>query len=98
MNINGDHWFCYPAKVGESLAYIYFHKDYMSHGVSLCNLFEMARKEECRGRKPDLVYVFGASDDDNDLKTVFYHDKENDIMLGYINHSDEVDYFGYIRK
>ena len=97
-NINGDHWFCYPAKVGESLAYIYFHKDYMSHGISLCNLFEMARKEECRGRKPDLVYVFGASDDDNDLKTVFYHDKENDIMLGYINHSDEVDYFGYIKK
>jgi len=70
----------------------------MAHGISLCNLFEMARKEECRGRKPDLIYVFGASDDENELKTVFYHDKENDIMLGYINHSDEVDYFGYMKK
>ena len=97
-NMNKDHWFCYPAKVGESLAYIYFHRDYMEHGITLCNLFEMARKEECRGRKPDIIYVFGATDDGEELKTVFYDDKENDIMLGYINHSDKIDYFGYMKK
>ena len=97
-NLNSDHWFCYPAKIGESLAYIYFHREFMSHGISLCNLFEMARKEECRGRKPDLIYVFGASDDEDELKTVFYYDKENDIMLGYVNQSEEVDYFGYMKK
>lgn len=99
-NINEDHWFCYPAKVGELLAYIYFHRDYMAHGITLCNLFEMARKEECRGRKPDMIYVFGANDEDGDegLKTVFYDDKENDIMLGYVNHSEEIDYFGYMKK
>ena len=83
-NINSDHWFCYPAKIGESLAYVYFHRDYMEHGITLCNLFEMARKEECRGRKPDIVYVFGATDDNEELKTVFYEDKKNDIMLGYV--------------
>ena len=97
-NINKDHWFCYPAKVGESLAYIYFHRDYMEHGITLCNLFEMARKEECRGRKPDMIFVFGASDDGDELKTVFYDDKKNDIMLGYINHSEKIDYFGYMKK
>ena len=99
-NINEDHWFCYPAKVGELLAYIYFHRDYMAHGITLCNLFEMARKEECRGRKPDMIYIFGANDEDGDegLKTVFYDDKENDIMLGYVNHSEEIDYFGYMKK
>lgn len=99
-HINEDHWFCYPAKVGELLAYIYFHRDYMAHGITLCNLFEMARKEECRGRKPDMIYVFGANDEDGDdgLKTVFYDDKENDIMLGYVNHSEEIDYFGYMKK
>ena len=99
-NINEDHWFCYPAKVGELLAYIYFHRDYMAHGITLCNLFEMARKEECRGRKPDMIYVFGANDEDGDegLKTVFYDDKENEIMLGYVNHSEEIDYFGYMKK
>ena len=96
--INKDHWFCYPAKIGESLAYIYFHRDYMEHGITLCNLFEMARKEECTNRKPDIIYVYGASDDGDELKTVFYDDVENDIMLGYINHSEKVDYFGYIKK
>ena len=97
-NLNKDHWFCYPAKVGELLAYIYFHRDFMEHGITLCNLFEMARIEECRGRKPDIIYVFGATDDEDDLKTVFYDDEENNIMLGYINHSEEFDYFGYMKK
>lgn len=98
ISLNRDHWFCYPAKVGELIAFIYFHRDFMQHGITLCNLFEMARLEEYRGKKPDLVYVFGARDNDGDKKTVFYDDKENDIMVGYINHSEEIDYFGYMKK
>ena len=97
-HITKDHWFCYPAKVGELLAYVYFHRDFMEHGVTLCNLFEMAKVEECRGRKPDMIYVFGATDEDEELKTVFYDDKDNNIMLGYVNYSDEIDYFGYMKK
>lgn len=98
-NINKEHWFCYPAKIGESLAYIYFHRDYMEHGITLCNLFEMARTEEIRGRRPDIVFVFGANDENRkDLKTVFYNDDKNDMMLGYINHSEKIDYFGYMKK
>ena len=85
--INKEHWFCYPAKVGELLAYVYFHRDFMEHGITLCNLFEMAKRDECRNRKPDIIYVFGGTDKEDDFKTVFYDDVENDIMLGYINHS-----------
>lgn len=96
-HINKDHWFCYPAKVGELIAYVYFHRDFMNHGITLCNLFEMAKREECRGRRPDIVYVFGINDGE-DLKTVFYDDEENNIMLGYINYSEEIDYFGYMKK
>ena len=96
-HINKDHWFCYPAKVGELLAYVFFHRDFMNHGITLCNLFEMAKREECRGRRPDIVYVFGINDGE-DLKTVFYDDEENNIMLGYINYSEEIDYFGYMKK
>ena len=96
--LNKEHWFCYPAKVGELIAFIYFHRDYMQHGITLCNLFEMARVEEYRGKKPDLVYVFGANDNTGKKKTVFYDDKENDIMVGYVNHSEEIDYFGYMKK
>ena len=96
-HINKDHWFCYPAKFGELIAYVYFHRDFMNHGITLCNLFEMAKREECRGRRPDIVYVFGINDGE-DLKTVFYDDEENNIMLGYINYSEEIDYFGYMKK
>lgn len=96
--INKEHWFCYPAKVGELLAYVYFHRDFMEHGITLCNLFEMAKRDECRNRKPDIIYVFGGTDKEEDFKTVFYDDVENDIMLGYINHSDQIDYFGYMKK
>ena len=96
-HINKDHWFCYPAKVGELIAYVYFHRDFMNHGITLCNLFEMAKREECRGRRPDIVYVFGINDGE-DLKTVFYDDEENNIMLGYINYSEVIDYFGYMKK
>lgn len=97
-DINKDHWFCYPAKIGGLLTFIYFHRDFMEHGITLCNLFEMARSEETRGRKPDIVYVFGAKDEGEEFKTVFYDDEKNNIMLGYINHSEKIDYFGYIKK
>ncbi|EOG6175006.1 phosphoenolpyruvate carboxykinase [Clostridium perfringens] len=97
-HINSEEWFCYPAKVGELLAYVYFHRDFMSHGISLCNLFDLATVEECRGVKPDIIYIFGAKDDDDELKTCFYDDEKNNIMLGYANYSEEIDYFGYMKK
>ena len=97
-DINKDHWFCYPAKIGGMIIFIYFHRDFMEHGITLCNLFEMARSEETRGRKPDMIFVFGAKDDGEELKTVFYEDNKNDIVLGYINHSEKIDYFGYMKK
>ncbi|MBE6071355.1 MAG: phosphoenolpyruvate carboxykinase [Clostridium butyricum] len=96
--INREHWFCYPAKIGGMLIFIYFHRDFMEHGITLCNLFEMARSEETRGRKPEMIYVFGAKDDGDELQTVFYDDKKNDIMLGYVSHSEKIDYFGYMKK
>lgn len=96
--INKEHWFCYPAKIGGLLTFIYFHRDFMEHGITLCNLFEMARSEETRGRKPDIIYVYGAKDEAEELKTVFFDDVENDIMLGYVSHSEKIDYFGYIKK
>ncbi len=93
-----EHFFCYPAKVGGLLAFIYFHRDLMAHGVTLCNLFEMAKEEEYSGKKPDIVFVFGAKDNSSEMKTVFYDDNKNNIMLGYINYSEEIDYFGYMKK
>ena len=96
--INEENWFCYPAKVGESLAFIYFDRYFMSQGIALCNLFELAREEEYKNRRPDIIYVYGVKDYDTEMKTVFYDDKENNMIIGYANYSEDIDYFGYMKK
>ena len=98
LPINQSHYFCYPAKVGESLAYVYFHRDFMNHGISLCNLFELAKPEEYKNSEPDLIYVFGQRTKDKIKENVFYHDKEKDVYIGFAPSSDEIDYFGYMKK
>ncbi len=91
-----DEWFCYPAKVGRLLIYVYFNIGFLSQGVSLMNLFQMADASEYLNRKPDLIYVCGY--DDKQKNQIFYQDDENDIVLGYLSLNDDFDYFGYMKK
>ncbi len=96
--LNEDDWFLYPAKVGDLLAFVYFHKDFMCHGLGLANLFELAKTDEYVGKKPDMIYVFGYDDGQEEKRTFYYKDKKNDIMVGYANYCDDIDYFGYMKK
>lgn len=96
--LNEDDFFLYPAKVGNLLAFVYFHKDFMSHGIGLSNLFELAKTEEYADKKPDMIYVFGYNDGHEEKRTFYYKDKKNDILIGYANYCDEIDYFGYMKK
>lgn len=96
MTFDKESWFCYPAKVGDSLAFVYFNARYMSQGVTLANLFEMAAEKEYRGKKPDLIYVYGY--EDGGKNRCFYHDEQNDIMVGLVSAHDDFDYFGYMKK
>lgn len=96
LYLEPNNWFVYPAKVGTALVYIYFHRDFMAQGVTMCNLFELAAIDECENRKPDLIYVYGNKDEAD--RAVFYQDKANDIMIGYASYSEEHDYFGYMKK
>ena len=98
IKLDLNDWFCYPIKVGEYLVFTYFPRDFMSQGVTLCNLFETATPAEYENKKPDMVYVYAFDDKDDKLKTDFFHDKKNDIMVGFINKSDDIDYFGYMKK
>lgn len=95
--VNPDHFFCYPAKVGDNLIYIYFHRDLMTHGIATSNLFELASEREIVTRKPDAIYVYG-SKEEGPIKDVFYIDDKNDLLVGYINYNDQIDYFGYLKK
>ena len=94
-NFKAFEFYCYAAKVGSALAYVYFHRDYMAHGITIGNLFEFVPLSNCKGQKPDLLYIFGA---DYDGESEFYHDEENDIYVGIAPHSDSIDYFGYMKK
>ena len=96
--VNKDHFFCYVANVGESLAYVYFHRDFLSQGIALSNLFRLATEEEFKNKKPDLIYVFGARNKTGEKETVYFDDKENDVLVGYVNNTEVIDYFGYMKK
>ncbi len=96
--INPEHYFCYPCKIGDLTAYTYVEREFITHGISLCNLFEIPTLEEIAGKKPDLLVVFGASDDRDESTNVFYEDKINGIMMGFIAHNEAFDYFGYMKK
>ncbi|MDD6467593.1 MAG: hypothetical protein PUF50_05385 [Erysipelotrichaceae bacterium] len=91
-----QYWMCYPAKVGSLLIYIYFHQDFLSSGVSLANLFELASEHECTHRKPDAIVLFGNEDEKNE--TTFYHDVKNDIWVGSVSYAQRIEYFGYLKK
>lgn len=97
--IEKDEWFCYPAQVGKLLAFAYFHKSYMSQGTALNNLFELAPYNDLVGKKPDIILIFGANPPNfTDEQTMFYHDKKNNILVGYEVHGPQIDYFGYMKK
>lgn len=98
LTLNLDSWVCYPAKVGELLAFVYFDINFMAQGVTLCNLFELAKKEEYVDKKPDIIYMYGVKDFHPEMRTEFFKDTHNDIIVGYVNFNEGIDYFGYMKK
>ncbi len=96
LKFDSDSWFCYPAKIGDLMAFIYFNVKFMAQGVTLCNLFDLADEEEYRNRKPDLLYVYGY--EDGQMNQSFYQDEKNDMLVAMLSASDEFDYFGYMKK
>jgi len=101
FNIKTDDWLCFPAKVGPLLIFVYFHKLFIDHGMSLCNLFELADEADLT-KKPDAIYAYGVEGATLDglgvFPTVFYEDNESDILVGAVPGRDEFGYFGYLKK
>lgn len=96
VDLDAKDYFCFPARVGKLLAFVYFHKDFLVQGLTLCNLFELAEFELLETETPDLVYVYGVKDEEP--KTVFYKDTDTGIYVGYVSYGDQFDYFGYMKK
>lgn len=93
---NGQ-WLCYPAKIGESLTFIYFDVDYMVNGLALSNLFQMASAKDIQDQKPDEIVLFGLTPTKGDVSH-FHHDEQNDIWVAEVPYNDKTTYFGYMKK
>jgi len=101
IEFNQNDWLCYPAKVGELLILIYFHKKFAELGFSLCNLFELAKDDELK-QKPDAIYFFGVERSSiqglGKSLTIFYEDAKADMFVAATPNDDEFGYFGYLKK
>ncbi|MBF0459036.1 MAG: phosphoenolpyruvate carboxykinase [Nitrospirae bacterium] len=93
-----EQWMCYPAKIGTLTAFIYFHRDFISQGLSLCNLFEIAEYEDIEEKAPDIMLFIGLKNIDVSGETVFYEDRKTGTLIGMIRYGEEIDYFGYFKK
>ncbi len=102
FDLSKEEWLCYPAKVGPLLVMIYFSLRFFELGFSLCNLFELADDVDLR-RKPDAVFLYGVPDSSapqsaSGSRTVFYEDKEHDMLVATIPDRSDFGYFGYLKK
>ncbi len=92
----GD-WYCYPAKIGEALTFVYFNVDYMVNGIALSNLFELATAEEVANQKPDAILLFGIDHTEGEISH-YHYDAKNDLWVGEVPYNDKTTYFGYMKK
>ncbi len=101
INFDKNDWLCYPAKVGELLILVYFHKKFAELGFSLCNLFELAQDEDLK-KKPDAIYFYGVDRASiaglGKSFTIFYEDVKADMLIAAAPNDDEFGYFGYLKK
>jgi hypothetical protein len=101
LNLDREEWLCYPAIVGRTTVFVYFHRRFMGLGLSLANLFEVASDQEISAG-PDAVYLYGvppaALARFGDLPTVFHDDRRSRLLVAAVPLEDRFGYFGYLKK
>lgn len=96
INIDKENFFCYPAKVGQLLIFVYVHKDFAFSGLSNANIFELATKEDVLHSKVDGIIVFGYADGTKD--TTYHFDEKNNLWTAKVSYDEVITYFGYMKK
>ncbi len=96
--LDPTQWLGLPVLVGSLRFLFFFHREYMSLAVSLVNLFELSGHDAAR-QKPDGIMLFGIPRESmGGHETAFYIDETEDIVVGAVAQSEDVDYFGYCKK
>ncbi len=98
ITVDPGEWFCFPAKVGELTAFIFFHHDYIAQALSMANLFELAEFDDISEKTPDMVVLFGVPGDGMKEYTEFFEDRQSGIITGMVQRNADVGYFGYFKK
>lgn len=96
LTLAQDQFYCYPAKIGTLLAFVYFHKDFIFSGISLSNLFELVTTEEIGSRQPDIMIAFGVNDGTTEMN--FHIDEKHNMVVAKVAYTDKIEYFGYMKK
>jgi len=96
LKLNRHEWFCYPAKVGELLIFVYVHFDFSFSGITNANLFELASPSEIINRKPDGIVLFGL--DDKSEESTYSYDPANDFWVAKVPYMTKIEYYGYMKK
>ena len=93
-------WLCYPAQVGPTVVFIYFHLQFVGLGCALANLFELATDPQIAAG-PAAVFVYGAAPEAlaafGELPTVFHQDPSG-LLVGAVPLEPRFGYFGYLKK
>ena len=101
LTLEQRDWLCYPARVGRTTVFVYFHRGFMGLGLSLANLFEVASDEEVAAG-PDAVYLYGvppaALARFGALPAVFHDDRRSRLLVAAVPLEDRFAYFGYLKK
>lgn len=95
LSFSKKDWFCFPLKVENHRARVFFHKDYMNLGLTLANLFEIDQDKD--ESNIDLILIYGGAHKELN-ESVYYDDKVNKYMVGFVPYGEEATYFGYMKK
>lgn len=102
VDVKPDEWFCFPAKINDVLVHTYVHEKFYELGFNIANLFELAEPEDLK-KQPDAIYLYGVPEGSLDainkeLPTVYYDDKEKNMLVAAVPRDDQYGYFGYLKK
>jgi len=88
-----------PFEIGawNILCYIHKSRGYIELEPGLLNLFPFSKVENITNKQPDGIFILGCPNSDMD-DLGYYHDKDNNILVGLIPGLDECQYFGYGKK
>ena len=96
---NPEEYISIPFEIGawNILCYIHKTRGYIEIEPGLLNLFPYSQTENVTQKQADGIFILGCPNSSMD-DLGYYHDKENDLLVGLIPGLDECQYFGYGKK